>query len=171
MHGLTFIALAQSPTSQWRWREDVQRRAASLDRHKRAVLVDEHRLTADERRLLEDIEKQLADPHAAHSSRKCPECRGSLTIVRVQQLEIECCRRCRGMWFDPGELQVFSAQSKEIPSDDLAHRASRFACPVCGAPMIEYTFVNPNSLLVDRCPSGHGVYLEERELERVFELT
>ncbi len=36
--------------------------------------------------------------------------------------------------------------------------------------MTEFVFANPNTLLVDRCPCGRGVYLEDRELERVFEI-
>jgi len=37
--------------------------------------------------------------------------------------------------------------------------------------MTEYVFLRPFNLLVDRCAAGHGVYLEERELERVFKIT
>ncbi len=169
MHGLTFIAVAHSPTAARRWREEERALAASLDRHKRLVLA-ETKITDDERRLLRGIEQQLSQSQQKLSAKKCPECRRPFTIVNVEDVEIDCCRFCRGMWFDPGELRFFSDQSKEIPSDHLACRESRYHCPVCGARMTEFVFVNPNNLLVDRCPNGHGVYLEDRELERVFQI-
>ena len=167
MHfGLTFIAVANQPATGDRWKGQRE----NLDRHQRLMLTEGDELTADERRLLRELAEQLAADGLPKSQRRCPECNRPFALVAVSGVELDCCARCRGIWFDPGELQVFSHQEKEIPSDDKAHRPSRFRCPDCGVTMIEYTFVNPHTLLVDRCPAGHGVYLEDRELERVFEI-
>ena len=166
MHfGLTFIAIANQPVAGDHWQAQTE----SLDRHRRLVL-SESDLTADERRLLHELSEQLASEELPESARRCPECDRPFALAAVSGVELDCCGKCRGIWFDPGELQLFSHQEKEIPSDDKAHRKSRFRCPDCGALMVEYTFLNPHNLLVDRCPQGHGVYLEDRELERVFEI-
>lgn len=121
--------------------------------------------------MLEKIGDQLQSDRARESKRKCPECRRPFRIVRVGRIELDCCRYCRSIWFDPIELRFFSRQSKDIPSDHLTSRVSKYRCPDCDAQLVEYVFMNPNTLLVDRCPKNHGVYLEDRELERVFEIT
>ena len=168
LHGLTFIAIANKRPSGSDWEE--RQRGERLDRHQRLVLSAGGELTYDERRLLRDLNASLANGELPTSPRNCPECANPFALAKIQGVELDCCPKCRGMWFDPGELQVFSGQPKEIPSEDKVSRASRFHCPDCGALMTEFAFVNPHSLLVDRCPNGHGVYLEDGELERVFEI-
>ena len=170
MFGLTFLALADSAAAQKCWREEEEARNARLDREERLLFPKVDKLTHEEREILQDIDRQLALPDPVVSEKNCPECSRPFTIVTVQGMDIDCCHFCRSIWFHPGELQLFSHQSKEIPSDNLTHRDSRYLCPVCQTRMIEFVFVNPHTLLVDRCPDGHGVYLEDHELERVFEL-
>jgi Zn-finger nucleic acid-binding protein len=172
INGLVFIGTAHSNISQKFWGEDEKEREARVRRHRRLIkdAQSPEQLTDAERELLAEINEQLADDHRVESKRSCPGCARPFTIVTVDGLEIDCCRFCRSIWFDPGELQHFSKTEKEIPSDDLAHRQSKYDCPVCGTRMMEYVFFNPHNLLVDRCPAGHGVYLEDRELERVLEL-
>ena len=167
MHfGLTFVAIANQRDAGERWTQQRE----SLERHKRLTLSHSDHLTYDERRLLKELAEQVSSGELQESRRCCPECYRPFVLATVSGIELDCCPKCRGIWFDPGELQAFSHQEKEIPSDDKAHRPSRFRCPDCDAEMVEYTFVNPHSLMVDRCPNGHGVYLEDRELERVFEI-
>ena len=174
VHGLTFIAVAHSTVSEKMWREEERAQKIRLDRHRRLILRlherHQDKLSEDERETLASIDRQLGDDHAVESEKSCPECHRPFRVVTIKRVEIDCCRFCRSIWFDPGELQVFSGEEKEIPSDHLKSRKSRYNCPVCRAEMTEYVFVNPCTLLVDRCPNGHGVYLEDRELERVFEI-
>ncbi len=170
MFGLTFLALADSAAAEKCWKEEDAARKARLDRQERLFFPHPDVLSEEERDILRDIQEQLAQEKPTESEKACPECRRPFIIVTVHGVDIDCCRFCRGIWFDPGELQYFSHQAKEIPSDDKAHRPSRYLCPVCGTRMVEFVFVNPQTLLVDRCPNGHGVYLEDRELERVFEI-
>lgn len=170
VHGLTFIAAASKPDSARRWEAEERARRKRVERFHRLTLLQHEDLTEEERAVLHLIDRQLHDPHPVFSDKHCPQCGKPLSVVTVRNLRIDCCRQCRGIWFDPGELQMLSGLSKEIPSNHLAHRHSRYRCPVCQAEMEEYVFLNPRNLLVDRCPNGHGVYLEDRELERVFEI-
>ncbi len=170
MHGLTFIAAAYTPECCRRWKEDERLRNERMDRFRRTILPADEHLSDQQRELLRSIDRQVNDPTPVESKIICPECRRFMAVVKIREMEVDCCRFCRSIWFDPGELQTLSGQEKEIPSDHLAHRPSKYECPVCRAEMTEYVFVNPHNLLVDRCPNGHGVYLEDRELERVFDL-
>lgn len=170
LYGPVFIGYALTPDAKKRWKEEERKLKKRLDRHKRIVLAGNEPLADDDQKTLQQIDDQLKQSNLPKSSKDCPECGRSLEIVTVAGIQLDCCRFCRGTWFDPGELQFFSGQSKEIPSDHLQHRASRYQCPVCQTKMTEYVFANPSNLLVDRCPNGHGVYLEDRELQRVFEI-
>ncbi len=172
MHfGLTFIASAAGGNAHKRWREEARTRKERLDRHQRLSWIADDNLTSDERAVLKSIEEQLAGNEPGASARACPECKQPFEVVAVRDVEIDCCRGCRSIWFDPGELTALAGVKKEVPQPDLATRSSRYACPDCNEPMVEYALFDPLNLLVDRCPAGHGVYLEDRELERVFEIT
>lgn len=166
MHGLTFIAMSQHKATQRRWQEEATARQS-----RRPRLTQEDTLSAEERNTLDAITEQLKLATLRESKRKCLECGRPFNLVHVGGIELDCCPFCRSMWFDPSENRNFSSQSKEIPSDHLASRRSKYSCPDCHAQLTEYVFLNPNTLLVDRCPNNHGVYLEDRELERVFEIT
>ena len=83
MHGLTFIALANSPVSRRRWRDEERARKAGVDRHKLLTLALKSELSAEERNTLLEIENQLAAESPTTSSRDCPECRRPFVVVNV----------------------------------------------------------------------------------------
>ncbi len=91
--------------------------------------------------------------------------------VKIKDLEVDYCLTCKGCWFDPGELQAITGLDEDIPSEGLPSRDSKHLCPVCDTRMTEHVFLRPYNLLVDRCPIGHGVYLEQGELKRAFQRT
>jgi len=120
--------------------------------------------------MLGDIDRQLRQQPPA-SDRVCPECERKMVMVRVGDVQVDACLRCEGVFFDPGELKSLTGLQRDVPGDRLASRLSRRLCPACRDAMTEQVFLRPFNLLVDRCPRGHGVYLEKGELKRVFELT
>ena len=127
-------------------------------------------LSPDQRRLLASLQTQLSSTKPTPSTRLCPECRRPMQLICLKGVKIESCTFCRGCWFDPGELKYFTGKLNDIPGRALRARPSRFRCPVCQARMQERVFHRRNNLLVDHCPAGHGVYLEQHELERVFNI-
>ena len=66
------------------------------------------------------------------------------------------------------ELVHFTELMAEIPGEHLTSRSSRFACPICGGRMREYQFCRDANVMVDSCPKGHGLYLEDGEFTRVL---
>ena len=120
--------------------------------------------------MLDSIAEQVQSAPEEGSGKPCPECQCNTILVHLQDIEIDYCKHCRGCWFDPGELHFIIGLERDIPAEHMGDRASRYHCPVCGEEMHEQVFLQPYNLLVDRCPAGHGVYLEQGELERVFEL-
>ncbi len=124
-----------------------------------------------ERAILAAIQKQVSSEHPKRSHRNCAECGRHCILITVEGIEIDYCIRCRSFWFDPGELMLVTRKAKDIPSDDCRHRNSARKCPDCGAYMREFVYLKPYWVLVDRCPAGHGVYLQDHELEQIFEVT
>jgi len=121
--------------------------------------------------ILEDLEKQLAQKPMPVAKRLCPECHHTMSLLYIGDIEIDYCTHCEGTWFDPGELKAFTGKEKDVPSDNLKSRTSRYRCPDCNTRMNEFVFQNPHNLLVDQCPFGHGVYLEKDELERALDVS
>ena len=56
----------------------------------------------------------------------------------------------------------------DVPGRHLTHRNSKLRCPVCERQMLEFQFSRGSNLMVDRCASGHGVYLQDQELARAL---
>ena len=42
---------------------------------------------------------------AGTSSMKCPRCDGTLNAMSVEDVEIDTCDKCGGVWLDSGELE------------------------------------------------------------------
>jgi len=46
---------------------------------------------------------------------KCPKCASELTIVKLEDVEVDECKKCGGIWFDEDKLR----QAKDSKDDDL----------------------------------------------------
>ncbi|MCP4133374.1 MAG: zf-TFIIB domain-containing protein [bacterium] len=138
--------------------------------------VKENELTEIQLEVLSSIVEKLKEPDLDSSKRQCPECGRNFDLIdidadtgkEVKTVQIDVCRFCRSLWFDAGELKAITLMSKDVPSQDLASRKSKYKCPVCKNQMNEYVFKAPDNVLVDQCLDGHGVYLESGELLRVL---
>lgn len=104
----------------------------------------------------------------------CPKC-PSETLVATRQLGdilLDVCPNCSGIWFDRGELEALLEQSHGGAAADLAlinAGPGALACPRCKSLMPRGGLVNP-LLLVDRCGSCGGTWLDSRELDLVKKL-
>ncbi|OGR42667.1 MAG: hypothetical protein A2X35_01575 [Elusimicrobia bacterium GWA2_61_42] len=87
-------------------------------------------------------------------------------------IPLEVCPGCSGIWFNKGELEALLKQSQGTgPADlDLINpKAEGLACPSCKTKMSHGGLVNP-LLLVDKCQSCGGIWLDPRELDLVKKL-
>lgn len=146
-------------------------RKHNLKKRQEKLLSSKKPLPANQQKVLDDIELQLETGNLPSSRLDCPECGRPFNIITIiDNVEVDCCIYCKSYWFDPGELMIATKTTSDIPGQHLRHRDSRFTCPVCQVTMNEHVYINPGNLLVDRCPNGHGVYLESGELKRAWEL-
>jgi len=127
------------------------------------------RLSEEEAELVMNINKQVKLDNLKVSKKPCPECKRKLSIIHVLDVELDCCQFCHSFWFDSGELKLLTGLKKDVVSEGMKTRASKYECPICDKPMKETVFKASHNLLVDQCEE-HGVYLENNELNRVVEI-
>lgn len=53
-----------------------------------------------------DAERDAAERKAHYM--KCPKCGSDLTETAIQQIKVDVCGQCRGMWLDAGELEMIA---------------------------------------------------------------
>ena len=77
----------------------------------------------------------------------CPKCDVGLLIVHLQEIEVDVCERCRGLWLDAGELEDLMTRTGARPTEAFRHalgvtnsppRVTRYLCPRCDQAMHEW---------------------------------
>ncbi len=123
------------------------------------------------------------------TSRDCPRCRKTLTAVLLQvdaeQVEIDRCSTCHGLFFDPSELdsvldgietragivdhrQLLTLIEEETPAGDF--EVTYVPCPDCGDLMHRRKFGQQSGVITDSC-RNHGLWLDGGELRRLIRWT
>ena len=112
---------------------------------------------------------------------KCPRDGTELQQVRAGGIQLDKCHLCDGMWFDPGELDKLTASGiihietaveSEFgnPPVKTGRVTGYMRCPRCGEAgrlhQYQYTYLKP--VLVDRCDSCLGIWLDRNELDAII---
>ena len=66
-------------------------------------------------RLREKIKVSEEAKAAGASTMKCPRCDGTLHESKFEEILIDTCDKCGGVWLDSGELEHLTAKEKEAP--------------------------------------------------------
>jgi len=107
----------------------------------------------------------------------CPVCRQSLVIVEYQNVELDTCPDCHGLWFDAQELhQLFEIagvpeqfHSMETHLERLSRAGQRRVCSRCRGKLVPVRAPSPNhDLILDECPNGHGLWFDQGELDSLL---
>lgn len=106
----------------------------------------------------------------------CPTCSQAMLVLELDQVEIDYCTSCRGIWLDSGELELLldSADAaehvlrsfREAQTDEKKRK-----CPICLAKMdkVHAGQTGGELQLIDRCPRNHGLWFDRGELQRVLQ--
>jgi Zn-finger nucleic acid-binding protein len=98
----------------------------------------------------------------------CPVCKVPLIAVEREQIEVDYCISCRGLWFDTGELELLgerlgvSVASIVQPVRPASSSEKPRPCPRCGKKMTKEEL--HARIVVDHCPAGEGIWFDAREL-------
>lgn len=101
---------------------------------------------------------------------KCPACSQALVVVERESIEVDWCPRCRGIWFDAGELELLAEKAgRDLAPGalgqvaDAAVRERRRRCPRCRRKMTKMELPGDGPVIVDRC-AEHGIWFDAGEL-------
>ena len=115
----------------------------------------------------------------------CPNCRSSLRTIQYEGLDVETCQSCGGEWLDDGELGKI-VQLREVRFSEAERRAivqstsikgvaledvdRDLRCPKCGGTTDPVNYGGDSGIIIDRCESCRGVWLDGQELENIQQL-
>lgn len=104
----------------------------------------------------------------------CPKCSSEVLVETPElgNIPLDVCPGCSGIWFGKGELEALLKRPEGGGPADLElinPGAEGLPCPSCKSKMSRGGLVNP-LLLVDKCRSCGGIWLDARELDLVKKL-
>ena len=94
----------------------------------------------------------------------------------VEDVEIDYCPDCRGLWLDKDEIRML-AEKSDTALDELRHLVQEGAppgpakssverpCPSCGEKLSLAVF---GSIYMEHCPLCEGLYLDRGELDKAM---
>ena len=105
----------------------------------------------------------------------CPVCKEPMVVLELEQVEIDYCTNCKGIWLDSGELELLLESSKERKKildsikEDSSNKEKSYSCPICGKRMNKVLIGEQNQVLIDKCRKDHGLWFDKDELKSVIE--
>lgn len=89
--------------------------ADAFDDRKRALEEDYFRRKEQEaiEKLRAKREAERAEREAQGKSLKCPKCDGTLAVLTYEDIEIDRCTSCHGVFLDAGELELLTAREEQ----------------------------------------------------------
>ena len=100
----------------------------------------------------------------------CPKCQNSMETVDFEEVEVDRCTNCGGLWFDAMEQQELRSRkgAKKIDTGDKKVGAKRdkegkIECPRCRARMIRMVDRQQAHIWFESCPVCYGTFLDAGE--------
>ena len=110
----------------------------------------------------------------------CPTCKYPMVIVEHEDIELDYCTNCKGVWFDSGELELLlEAAEMENYLDFLGHmidsseastKEKKRKCPICNSKMKKTHIGVNNELLIDVCKNADGLWFDGGEVAHLLKL-
>ncbi|MFN8610378.1 MAG: zf-TFIIB domain-containing protein [Vulcanimicrobiota bacterium] len=108
----------------------------------------------------------------------CPRCQIGLNQIEIDGEKALMCPQCEGLMLrkldhllELSEDQLRNSEACETlfadhPNVDVSPAV---ACPVCRQQMRRYIYSTDSGVTVDSCPNGHGVWLDDGELAKIYD--
>jgi Zn-finger nucleic acid-binding protein len=106
----------------------------------------------------------------------CPVCKQEMIILELNQIEIDYCTLCSGIWLDDGELELMmdddAAKQKLLDTfhHDPKNPEKPRRCPRCNKRMNKVYVGEHKDVLLDKCRKDHGFWFDSGELHDVVRL-
>jgi Zn-finger nucleic acid-binding protein len=108
----------------------------------------------------------------------CPKDRSPMIVVEHDQIALDYCPTCHGVWFDRGELELVTERAcgkePDLCGDDILTRPDAVTseqkrrCPICNRRMLKKNVGSAPQVLIDVCDIGDGLWFDGGELQQVL---
>jgi Zn-finger nucleic acid-binding protein len=106
----------------------------------------------------------------------CPVCKSAMITLELDEVEIDYCTDCGGIWLDAGELEMLLGEPEKAKAllgsfkADAASTERPRRCPICDKKMGKIVVgATKPTLLIDKCRRGDGLWFDAGELQDIFE--
>lgn len=105
----------------------------------------------------------------------CPVCKEPMIVLELDQVEIDFCAECKGIWLDSGELELLLESKNEREEllasfkKDSLNKEKRYPCPICGKRMSKVLVGEQHKVLIDKCRKDHGLWFDKGELKSIIQ--
>jgi Zn-finger nucleic acid-binding protein len=98
-----------------------------------------------------------------------------MIVLELDQVEIDHCIACGGIWLDSGELELLfddAQQAQQLVTSfrwasDTGEKIRR--CPICLKKMTKiFVSSSGESVVIDKCSKSHGLWFDRGELSQVL---
>ena len=86
-------------------------------------------------------------------------------MVEYQEVEIDLCPSCNGVWLDHGELDLLLGQGAAIDCTSAETGEELRHCPLCPRTMEKVNIGPGRRVMIDTCPDGCGLWFDSNELK------
>ena len=106
----------------------------------------------------------------------CPVCKNAMITLELEEVEIDYCTSCDGIWLDTGELELLLGEPEKARDlldsfkvDSNCTEKPR-KCPICDKKM-EKIIVGSSEpvLLIDKCRRSDGLWFDKGELNDIID--
>lgn len=113
---------------------------------------------------------------------QCPRCNATNFVEHnYEGLKVDTCQSCLGVWLDEGEIAHIVYKKEKNISPELVREVMSnsfygipasesetiLKCAKCSSEMTPINYDISSGVIIDRCPNGHGFWLDKHELEKV----
>ena len=108
---------------------------------------------------------------------KCPRCSATMETVQIEDVQIDRCTKCGGLWFDEFELGDLRPKkgSEKIDTGhaDKSNQSSQkqMACPKCSTLMLRMVDAQQPHIWYESCEVCHGSFLDAGEFKDMQHFT
>lgn len=109
---------------------------------------------------------------------RCPRCNGEFVQSTYEDFPVRICSGCGGIWLDGDVLsKIIEKRHEMIPVNTLESAKNwkregiakkkiqdEFSCPVCGRMLKRNIFGYDTGIIIDKCESDGGVFLDKDEI-------
>lgn len=110
----------------------------------------------------------------------CPTCKYPMVIVEQDEIELDYCTNCKGVWFDSGELELLLEATElenyrdflghMIESSEVTTQEKKRKCPICSRKMKKTHIGTGDELLIDICKNADGLWFDGGEVANLLQL-